>query len=185
MVRRYSLLRRHAPVALGLRTDASPFGMGAVLFEYGTGIVIGYWADELQQCDLDLFGAQRGDPAWQSEWELYAVLVSLVVFADFVKDKKMALQADNTATIRAAMVLKSPTATMNAIASEISLRLDKMKATIDVTEHIPGLLNFVADSLSRLSQGAKLPDVLDAAVRFEAPMRTRDSGFLLCWPQDW
>ena len=155
------------------------------MFKYGTGEIIGYWADELNKSDLNLFGAVRGDPAWQSEWELYAVLVSVVVFSDIVKDKKMALQTDNTATMRASMVLKSPTATMNAIASEIALRLDKNRITFDISEHIPGLLNYIADSLSRLSEGAKLPECLEAAQRFSAPSRSRDSGFLICWPQDW
>ena len=185
LVRRYSLLRRLAPVEFGLRTDASPFGMGGILFRYGTGEIVGFWADELNESDLSLFGAVKGDPKWQSEWELYAVLVSVVVFEGIVKDKKMALQTDNTATMRASMVLKSPTATMNAIASEIALRLDRNMTNFEVAEHIPGLLNHVADSLSRLSEGAKLPECLVAAQRFQAPCRSRDSGFLICWPQDW
>ena len=134
---------------------------------------------------MNLFGAVRGDPAWQSEWELYAVLVSVVAFSDIIKHKKIAIQTDNTATMRASMVLKSPTATMNAIASEISLRIDRYRTIFEIAEHIPGLLNHIADSLSRLSEGAKLPECLEAAQRFPAPSRTRDSGFLICWPQDW
>ena len=122
----------------------------------------GYWADELNESDLNLFGAERGDPAWQSEWELYAVLVSVVVFGDWVKGKKVAIQTDNTATMTTSMNLKSPTATMNAIAAEISLRLDRYRANFEMAQHIPGLLNFVADNLSRLSEGKKLPSCLSA-----------------------
>ena len=36
---------RLAPLAYGLRTDASPYGFGAILFELSSGKVVGYWAD--------------------------------------------------------------------------------------------------------------------------------------------
>ena len=112
------------------------------------------------------------------------MLVSIVMFADELSGK-ICLQTDNTATMTAAMAMKSPTGTMNAIAAEMSLRLDRRRANFHVAEHIPGLLNFIADALGRLGTGAKLPECLDTARRFSAPSRSRESGFLLCWPQDW
>ena len=82
------------------------------------------------------------------------------------------------------MSLKSPTGTMNAIAGDISLRLDRCRANFQMAEHIPGLLNFIADALSRLGAGAKLPECLSAARRMSAPSRSRDSNILFCRPQD-
>ena len=80
LVRRFSPAIRQRPVELTIRTDASPFGMGGILLE-NDGTVLGYWADELQARDLERFGATVGDPAFQSEWEFLAVLISVAVFA--------------------------------------------------------------------------------------------------------
>ena len=80
LVRKFSVNLRHTPISLGLRTDASPFGMGAVLFDFVTGDVHAYWADSISDLDIDKFKAVRGAPDWQNEYELLAVVVSLEVF---------------------------------------------------------------------------------------------------------
>ena len=151
-------------------------------FDFATGTVHGYWADELSDLDVARFGAARGDPAWQTEWEMLAVLISLEVWKAKLVNSKVAIQTDNTATMYAALHLKSGKAIMNAMAGEISLRIDRARATIDLVEHIPGLLNYVADALSRLTAGKKLPEVLSAAPRFQALVRSAD--FWTCWPQE-
>ena len=46
---------------LVITTDASPWGIGAVLSR--DGVPIAWWADKLHQCDLDRFQAQLGDSA--------------------------------------------------------------------------------------------------------------------------
>ena len=81
------------------------------------------------------------------------------------------------------MALKSPKPLMNAIAGELSLRIDRLRTTLELAEHIPGLLNFIADALSRLSQGVAMPEVLAQGVRFPAVIR--DETFWSTWPQNW
>ena len=57
------------------------------------------------------------------------------------------------AAITAAMELSSFKLLMNSIAGELALRLESLRCSIAMAEHIPGLLNFVADALSRLEAG--------------------------------
>ena len=182
LVRRFSVEQRHAKIELIVRTDASPFGLGGILIDTDGGI-LGYWADELRSEDLTRFRATIGDPAWQSEWEFLAVLISLEVFGAQLRNNKFKLQVDNTATLSAAMLLKSSSPVMNAVAAEVSLRIDRLRTSLEFAEHIPGALNFLADALSRLTAGAKLPEVLVTAVRFPAPSRSGDVW--RTWPQEW
>ena len=72
---------------------------------------------------------------------------------------------------------------MNAIAAEISLLLDHMTCGLVVGEHLPGKHNFLADALSRLSEGAKLPSCLNVAERRLAPVR--NAAFFAAWPSSW
>ena len=44
-----------------------------------------HWPDELNDAVQNLVEAERGDPAWQSEWELYVVLVPIVIFIDEIR----------------------------------------------------------------------------------------------------
>ena len=69
------------------------------------------------------------------------------------------------------------------MAGEIALRLDRARIEMDILEHIPGLLNFVADALSRLEAGKQLPAILTEARRDSAPART--ANFWMAWPSEW
>ena len=168
---------------MGLRTDASPYGLGAILFKIDTGEVLGYWADEVHERDLSRLRARRGEPAWQNEWEMLAVLVSIVVFEADLAGEKFILQADNITALEAASRYKSPRPLINAMAAEMALRMDKLRTEMTMCEHIPGILNVEADALSRLSVGKDLPKELREARRLQAPARTDD--FWKCWPQEW
>ena len=83
----------------------------------------------------------NGDPAWQVEWELLAILMSLHVF-----------RSKLVAALSAAVELSSPTVLINAHATEIALVLDELSAELTLTQHVQGVLKFDADFLSRLSQ---------------------------------
>ena len=75
--------------AVLVQTDASPFGLGGI-FSIG-GNIVAYFSDHLHDEDFELFGSCRGDPAFQSEYELLAVLVALRVFAPMMQQHQVNL----------------------------------------------------------------------------------------------
>ena len=89
---------RAAILRLSIRTDASPYGFGAVFFENGFPLVwmAGDWSDE----DCTLLRAVRGDPAWQAEWELLAALLAIDLWLPRLRGRALCLfQMDATAAL--------------------------------------------------------------------------------------
>ena len=62
----YSVAHRLQEFAWCIRTDASPFGFGAILFFNGHPQA--WSAGSWEQTDLDLLKALPGEAAWQAEW---------------------------------------------------------------------------------------------------------------------
>ena len=180
LTREYTLRFRHGGVRWRIRTDASPYGLGGyIMNEHNQ--VAAYWADKLTPEDLSRFDATIGDPAFQAEWELLAVLISLHVFANELCSAWgcFAVQSDSKAALGTAMKLASPRPSMNAIAAEIAIQLEVLHAEVIIGEHVSGTLNFVADALSRLSSGKELPKSLHDCPRRAAPVR--GAGFYKAW----
>ena len=110
--------------------------------------------------DLAFLKAKVGDPAWQAEWELFAVLIAIDTWLPHLRGQAaFLLQADATAALFAAARMAGRTAAMNAIAVEIAIRLESAQVILS-PEHFRGTLNFECDALSRLAQGAKVPERL-------------------------
>lgn len=104
--------------------------------------------------------AEIGDPAWQAEWELFAILIAVDTWLPHLRGQAaFLLQADATAALYAAARLAGRTAAMNAIAVEIAIRLESAQVCLS-PEHLRGALNFECDALSRLAQGAAVPERL-------------------------
>jgi len=154
----YTVAQRLPSLQTCVRTDASPFGMGAVLFQFGWPIawIALDWSEE----DLFFLQAQKGDPAWQAEWELFAVLIAVDTWLANLKGQSTFLmQTDATAALFAAARLAGRTPAMNVLAVELAVRLESAQVGL-APEHLRGTLNVECDALSRLSQGAKVPDRL-------------------------
>ena len=137
--------------------------------------------DTLSCHELDRFNAFRGDPAWQAEWELLAILISLHAFHDKLMSVRahVVVQSDSMAALGAAMKVSSSSYYMNALAAEIALVLEELGSEVVLTDHLPAALNTDADALSRLSEGASLPKSLRNVVRLAAPCR--DASFYKAW----
>ena len=154
----YTVAQRLPSLQTCVRTDASPFGMGAVLFQFGWPIawIALDWSEE----DLFFLQAQKGDPAWQAEWELFAVLIAVDTWLANLKGQSTFLmQTDATAALFAAARLAGRTLAMNVLAVELAVRLESAQVGL-APENLRGTLNVECDALSRLSQGAKVPDRL-------------------------
>ena len=77
------------------------------------------------------------------------------------------------------MVGKTPS--MNALAAELGLRLQKHDISM-TTEHYRGELNVDCDALSRLAQGHKIPEHLLCVERVIPP--ERDHNLFWAWPRE-
>ena len=174
-----SVASRAAELMWCVRTDASPFGMGGILFKAGRPVA--WFAEEWSQNDLALFHAERGDPAWQADWELFAVLVAIDVWLPRLRGQAMCLlQTDATAALPDAARLAGRTPAMNAIAAELALRLECAHVQA-VPEHLSGTLNFQCDALSRMALGAALPAALAGVPRVSP--RSPEASFFWAWPR--
>ena len=133
--------------------DASPWGGGALLAK-GDRLCEHFtieWDDALFQ----QFGAIRGNPRWQSLWELVTLLLALIVWGDNAVDCCLMVLGDNVSALQDALSLKGK-GDMNHVAREISWRAARFRWIYDV-QHLPSELNRVADALSRQFAVPPLP----------------------------
>ena len=174
--------RPTAPVVL-IQTDACPTGMGGFV-KIGQQFVA-YWHDKVQPEDEEILGAVSGDPAFQSELELLAVLISFRVFRRWLEGPAgpagVLLRVDNTATLMAAMELRGRSMLMAQLAAEVALEVERLQLPHMWGQHIPGLANDVADRLSRLKPDEPIPSALRCALQVAVPRRVR--SFYRSWRQ--
>ena len=159
-----------------------PGGDGWLHIHWGR--IVGYWHDTVSDADCSLLGATRGDPAFQSEWELLAVWVSIETFLEILKKfsaVKIFLRTDNTATIQAAMEFRAGSPVMAQLAAEVSLQLAIHQLLPIYAQHVPGILNDLADRLSRLTPDDQVPEQLRQCQRFEPVQRTMKT--FRAWPE--
>ena len=163
-MQRHYRWRPFAPRIL-IQTDACPTGMGGFLMVGGQ--FKAYWHRALNESDARLFQATLGDPSFQSEWELLAVWISIEVFLPLLTlpecSPQIILRTDNTAVLSAAMEHRATSPIMVRLAAEISLQLEIFQLEPIIGQHVPGVLNRIADCLSRLHAQGTLPQELQHA----------------------
>ena len=134
-----------------LWTDACPTGIGGYL-AFGTHPA-GFFMHALTPKDAQWIGSncQIGDPAWQTEFEMFAVLSALRFFACFLLGGmyRVFLRSDNAATLLAALSFTSKSPYLTRLAGELILELEFLELPPLEGRHVRGLLNTIADSLSR------------------------------------
>lgn len=154
-----------------LFTDACPTGLGAVLCVGAK--PVGFWLHQLTAKDAEWMGSecQLGDPAFQTEWETWCVLLAIRVFREvFNKGKtRIFLRSDNTATLQASLTFKASSPIVNFIAGELVLELEALGQSCIEGRHIRGIRNDWADSLS----GNSTPSSLVGVPQFSLPENLR------------
>jgi hypothetical protein len=175
----FSTAERQARMVWCVRTDASPFGMGGILYRHG--LPFAWCAVEWDDTDRGVLKAEAGSAAWQAEWELLALLIAIDTWLPRLRCEPVCLvQTDATAALYNTIRMAGRTPAMNALAAEVALRLESAHVSA-VAEHISGTLNFHCDALSRLAQGAAVPQMLQAIQR-DVP-KPRTAAFFWAWPR--
>ena len=139
---------------------------------WGANGPVAWWAQELQPEDFAFLQATPGDPAWQTEWEMLAIIVSLTSFSKFIRHKAVSLLADNTGVLETTLKLRSSKPGMALLAAELVVTLKEMDSQIAFGRHLRSAANYLADALSRLSVGKSVPKPLEEVPRVEPPVRS-------------
>lgn len=160
-----------------IESDACPTGIGAAM--YWGGQVRWFFSYNFTDGDLAVIGggAERS-PAYQSEFELLAILMCIKVFPPFLKEKcQLFFRADNVAALQAALEFKAHSPIMALLAGEVALELEHLDLPELQGRHLAGLLNDTADKLSR----GQIPLTCASASRVDVV--AIDGDFFRAWPQ--
>ncbi|CAE8696540.1 unnamed protein product, partial [Polarella glacialis] len=88
---------------------------------------------------------------------------------------RVAIESDSTSALQASMTLRAHSPQMNRLSGEVALELEANGLDLLWGAHISGADNYLADALSRLSQGASVPECLRDAEWLDAI--PRDTNF--------
>ena len=115
--------------------------------------------------DEKLLAAQRGDPASQAIWEAYAMLLALIVWVPHLPQGrcKLQLRGDAQGVLQSVLVRRAKCPQINKIIAETQLALGATMYDL-YAAHVWSEHNEVADCLSRLNEGAEVPDVCAGAI---------------------
>lgn len=161
--------------AVDIYTDASPWGMGGWLCV--DGVPTEYFTVPRTKFDFSFFGYKKGDCKGQQCWEAYAILVAIRLWKHVWQHVRARLSffADNVTARTALAIYKAKHSTgVSRIAREMALEFADAEFAPDFSNHLPGISNGVADSLSRQWEPKKaytLPATLLHAQRREPEAR--------------
>ena len=132
-----------------IATDASPEGIGAVIFI--NNVAISALAGPVGEQDAKMLRFELGSSASQGILEALAVLVAIRTWADKLSDYGLVLrvQSDSTTALALSQRLAHSSPSLNFLGAELALTLEKLAIDRIVPCHIPGVANEAADFLSR------------------------------------
>ena len=130
-------------------TDASPWGMGGVLYENKK--PLRWFATHLTPELLMKFGASTGDSGFNTLWEAVALLIACRLWLGrTIRGFGVRLRSDNVGALRTFFKLAAGSSNLNVVAREVALDLALKNYRLTELSHIPGITNVTSDALSRL-----------------------------------
>ena len=162
--------------------DASPWGLGGILLWLGKPIA--WFTSPLTEDDVRIHKFELGDHRGQQAWECLTVLVAVKSWYDYWSQTRLTvcIKSDSKSALSLAERLKvGPTAKL--ISQELALLYHWAQFEPKV-EHIPGVANQLADTLSRLNDPKKdktLPAVLAQIPPTRIPARDEAYYMALAW----
>jgi hypothetical protein len=156
--------------------DASPFGLGGWISV--SGCPWQYFSDGISESDcLNLGVSSNEGSAGQQAFEALALLVAIRLWLPQFKTQrvKICLRGDNMAALYAVAKMQPKSKALGVIARELALDLADASYAVDFLQHVAGLANGTADSLSRKWQPGKkytFPSLLANAEEVKPPTRS-------------
>ena len=132
-----------------MQLDASVWGFGGVLLI--DNVIVSWFSSPVSSADEQIHGLKRGDEKGQQVWEALCLLMALRLWTKFWTDKKLniTLKSDNMAALILVARMKSNASPL--IAKEVAYAMSRAAFQPRLIVHVPGVMNFIADTLSRLS----------------------------------
>ena len=150
-LRREDLLER--PVTMGIISDASPLGLGAVLVAVaphdGTLYVVEAFEAKFNKAEAKLLGVDHGESSSQEVLEALAILRSVKLWRTKLQHRAIFIRSDSVVALAMTRQLSSSSPPLNHVGGELAIRLEEYGVIRVVTQHIPGVLNVEPDWLSR------------------------------------
>ncbi|CAJ1449366.1 unnamed protein product, partial [Effrenium voratum] len=127
-----------------IATDASPEGIGAVIFI--NNVAISALAGPVGESDARMLRFELGSSSSQGILEALAVLVAVRTWANKLSDFGLVLrvQSDSTTALALIQRLAHSSPSLNFLGAELALTLEKLAINRIVPCHIPGVANFLS-----------------------------------------
>ena len=166
--------------------DASPYGLGAWLSVDAE--PVSYFSDVISSLDCEmLLIAENKGSAGQQAFEALGLLVAIRLWLPTFKHERITvyLRSDNLSALEMVAKMQPKSKSLGVVARELALDLADATYALDFAQHVAGITNGIADSLSRKHQPGKrykVPEFLCDACEIVAQprnlkwWRTKSSG---------
>ena len=150
-IRRVHLRASTAP-AVKITTDASPEGLGAMLFV--NGVALAALSSPVTKEDAKQLNFEFGASSCQAIVETLALVVALKHWRSRLTSGHLTLvfQSDSMAALALSQKLRGSGGAMNFLGCELSILMEDLQIDEIFTTHIPGVANKLCDWLSRPSK---------------------------------
>ena len=142
---------------LQITADASIYGLGAWLTV--NGVITSWFAVAVEPLDMQVLQRQFHHHESQQACEALCLLVALRLWSTEIKRLRatLSVRSDNVGALAVVASLKGSGEALGLVARELALDLGECEYFPKVVEHIPGVANDTADSLSRRFDPSKQP----------------------------
>lgn len=161
MLIRQEPLEEKEPV-WGVVTDASPRGIGAVLIHRvgASWHILEAFEAPVMAHQAKALDIEHMQASGQAVLEGLAILRAIQFWATKLQGGPVLIRSDSSVALAMTKKLASGTKSLNYVASELALLLEKTRITKLTPQHVPGKLNVEADWLSRLGDRGPMPTSL-------------------------